>query len=199
MSTGYPSIQQTARNRSSNRPLAGSRSTRRSGSGVDPARPPAHAEPFRSVLWLRDTDEPGARPGAAPGHFRDLNLDQVVAAATRGRDDYELAPFFSAPLRDLDAIAYRHEVFRDLERDAVGASVRRFAAAMRLSREHLGVARKLYVPQQKWLWHLDAIETYCGAVQSLRHDIPDLDLQSRGLAGLGRTSTTMRAPTGSAG
>ena len=74
-------------------------------------------------------------------------------------------------------------MFRDFE--GVGASARRFAAAMQLSREHLGVVRKLYVPRQKCLWHLDAIDTYCGAVRSLRDDIRGLDPKSRGLAGLG--------------
>ena len=66
---GYPSIQQTARNRSLNRLPAGSRSTRRSGERVDPARPPAQAEPFRSVLWLRETDAPGIRPARHPATF----------------------------------------------------------------------------------------------------------------------------------
>jgi hypothetical protein len=61
---------------------------------------------FRSVLFADGHEPAGA---AEPPFFRDLNLDQVVEAMVVGRDEYELRPFFWAPLRDVEAVEYRHE------------------------------------------------------------------------------------------
>ena len=47
--------------------------------------------------------------------FTDLNLDQMIATVTAGRDAYNLKPFFYFPLNSTDEIEYRHEVMQDLE------------------------------------------------------------------------------------
>lgn len=87
---------------------------------------------FTSVLvgGRRETPAVDDEPAA----FHDLNLDQVVAAITAGRDEYDLKPFFHATSRDVDAVTYRHEVFRDLESAATNAAVRAFADEMRRAR-----------------------------------------------------------------
>jgi DNA mismatch repair protein MutS len=46
-----------------------------------------------------------------------------VESITASRADYNLKPFFYTPLRDVDAVHYRHAVLRDLEKDAVFESV----------------------------------------------------------------------------
>ncbi len=59
--------------------------------------PSARGDPgalFRTVLApptdLGDVEE----PSGPPAFFRDLNLDQIVAAIVAGKQEYNLAPFF---------------------------------------------------------------------------------------------------------
>jgi DNA mismatch repair protein MutS len=109
--------------------------------------------PFRSILF-------GGRPegaeGADPSVFADLNLDQVFAAVTAGRDEYDLMPFFSTPLHDLQTVEYRHQIPRDTEDGALRRGLAEFADRMRDMRKHLEQSAKLRYRYQKESWFLDA-------------------------------------------
>ena len=117
------------------------------------------AVPFRSILFERPSDV-GERKD--PSVFRDLNLDQVFAAVAAGRDEYELMPFFSAPLRDVGAVEYRHQVQRDLANEALSGAVAEFALRMREMRNILAQSGKLRTRYQKEYWFLDAAESTVG-------------------------------------
>lgn len=126
------------------------------------------------------------QPGIAvsddePEFFHDLNLDQVVAAITAGRQDYDLAPFFHTALHDLDTIAYRQEVMRDLEGKSVLQAVQSFSAHMLAMREHLIQRDKLLYKNEKARWFLGAVESYCNAVEGLARDLREQALEARGL------------------
>lgn len=114
-------------------------------------------EPFHSVLFRNAEDSARAATSETPLFFGDLNLDQIVDAITLGKQEYSLKPFYHAPLRDLDAIAYRHEVMRDLENQALYESITAFAQRLRGMRAHLAQADKMYYPRQKESWFLDAV------------------------------------------
>ncbi|HUH93765.1 MAG TPA: DNA mismatch repair protein MutS [Casimicrobiaceae bacterium] len=133
---------------------------------------------FHSILF-RGPENPPA--GEAPDFFRDLNLDQVVEAITAGAKDYDLAPFFRAPLVELDAIAYRQEVFRDLENDALARSLRAFAERMRRMRSHLDPVEKRYFGREKQRWFLAAADIYREAIEALKDEIDEIELRSRGM------------------
>ncbi len=117
----------------------------------------------------------------APDFFGDLNLDQIVDGITAGKQEYNLKPFFNAPLRDVDAIMYRQEVMRDLEDRRLADKVDAFAKNMRVMRQHLTQAEKLYHKHQKERWFLDAVEIYCEAVQGLARELADPAVKSRGI------------------
>ncbi|MGH3401599.1 MAG: MutS-related protein [Streptosporangiaceae bacterium] len=136
--------------------------------------------PFESILFDHPSDDPRSGDPGEPDFFADLNLDQVLGSMTAGREQYELEPLFYAPLHKTDAVRYRHEVLRDLEKREVLEAVSRFAEAMELMREHLAQVRKLYYQLQKQAWFLDAVEICCEAVRTLAEELAVCDLTSRG-------------------
>ena len=115
-----------------------------------------------------------------PPFFVDLNLDQVCARVTAGREQYDLAPFFRMPLRDAASVEYRHEVLRDLENEDTAAAVIGFADRMRAVRDGLAQARKLRYRYQKESWFLGAARGYCATVSELAAALGQADLASRG-------------------
>ncbi|MFB9831533.1 MutS-related protein [Actinoallomurus acaciae] len=136
---------------------------------------------FPSVLFIRPDDQSAAGRAPEPDYFPDLNLDQVVASITAGREEYDLAPFFHARLSSVEAVEYRHEVFGDLEDAALSAGIDEFAAQMRDMRRRLGQAGKLRHRHQRASWFLDAAEIYSDAVAVLARTLEERRLVSRGL------------------
>jgi hypothetical protein len=136
---------------------------------------------FHSILFARPEQRVGVDERDPPEFFKDLNLDQVVRAITAGRQEYRLEPFFYTLLRDADAIAYRHEILRDLEDRHLRERVGSFAQHMRAMREHLAQADKLYYKYQQEAWFLEAVRWYCEAVSRLQRDLSGAVVGSRGL------------------
>jgi DNA mismatch repair protein MutS len=132
-----------------------------------------------SILFRNKADRPSERCGA-PEYFADLNLDQIIAAITAGRDEYDLRPFLYAPLHDLDAVAFRHEVFRDLESRGLFDGIKRFALGMQRVREHLSQSGKVRHRLQKERWFFEAVRGYCRTVGNLSEALAAAELRSRG-------------------
>ncbi|WP_409482704.1 MutS-related protein [Noviherbaspirillum sp. ST 5-3] len=105
-----------------------------------------------------------------------------MEAATAGRQDYDLAPFFHTGLHERDAITYRQEVMRDLEDEHAMQMIRSFSQGMRAMREHLEQQKKFHYKYESERWFLRAVARYCDAVEGLARDLRLLKLQSRGMA-----------------
>jgi DNA mismatch repair protein MutS len=158
-------------------------STDGTSAGVE-ARAVVAATCFESILFERPGGGAGGDGLEEPDFFVDLNLDQVLESMVAGREHYELKPFFYAPLHEVAAVRYRHEVLRDLEKTEVLESITKFAGTMGRMREHLEQVEKLHYQLQKQAWFLDAVELYCEAVRSLVEELASLDVTSRGFHGL---------------
>lgn len=136
---------------------------------------------FDSILF-RDARAADVIDGASePEIFGDLNLDQIIDSVTRGRDDYNLKPFFYVPLTDVEAVTYRHEIMRDLERGEVVSCINAFAEQMRAMRVQLAAATKLYFRWQKRRYFLDGAQIYCAAIVALAKDLEAAAPHSPGL------------------
>ena len=133
-----------------------------------------------SILYAAGADSPPG-PLADYRFAVDLNLDQIFAAITAGREQLDLGSVFYAPLGELDDVTYRHEVLADLERPPVRVEVREFGRGMRQSRDTLALARSLSSHWQQERLFVDAVSVYCGAVVSLATALSRLSPCSRGL------------------
>ena len=150
--------------------------------GGDEPAPSDEDVPYHGILFDRPNVTPA--PAEAADTVADLHLDQIVDGVLRGREFFDLRPFFSAPLRDVDTIRYRHEVFADLERPEVRDAVWRFCDGMAGMRKQAAQAGKLRNPRQRDRWFLDAADVYCATVARFADDLAPLPLASRGLRGL---------------
>lgn len=133
---------------------------------------------FQSILSRRPRNNDLKAPDV-PAFFHDLNLDQIVDAITAGSPGYEFAHIFRTQLNDLDEIAYRQEIMRDMEEGTLTQAIGSFSQRMRDMRQHL--AQKLYYQYEKERWFLDAVEIYCESVERLEHDLRGLALSSHGM------------------
>jgi DNA mismatch repair protein MutS len=158
---------------------------------------PSRGEPSESVVLLQDTGPPGPfhsilfADGSLgreaidePDCFGDLHLDQIVADAIANREEYQLDPFFRHALIDAAAVAYRHDVVRDLGRTDVWNAVTGFADGMRHTSRELALSRELHHPLQKQRCFLEAASLYCDATRRFAERLEDEPVVSRGFAGL---------------
>ena len=152
---------------------------------VDSSSEPEGAAAFRSILFGDDRGAAGAVSQAPPEYFRDLNLDQIVESITVSRDEYDLKPFFHAPLATMDTIHYRQAVFRDLEGTALFDQVQSFVGAMHQMRSSIALAEKSHYKYQKNALFLSGAEVYCAAMSQLISDLSSARLESLGFRRLG--------------
>jgi DNA mismatch repair protein MutS len=149
--------------------------------------PPLAPARFGSLLFphRRGAPPPAGAPDPASSDLafvRDLYLDQIVDGIVRDREERELiAALLYQPVRDVEILQYRHEVFRDLDDPAVFAAAGRFAEQMRQVRVHLAQLAKMRSGQQRQGWFLDAAAIYCDAVAGLARDLEGATITSRGL------------------
>ena len=103
-------------------------------------------------------------------------------ALARGIAGPGSGPIFFTRLRDPDAIAFRHEVFRDLESPSLRGALADFAARMHRVDDHLKHAARVAHPPERQRWKLEAADTYRAAVVGVADALEHASPASRGLA-----------------
>jgi DNA mismatch repair protein MutS len=136
-----------------------------------------------SVLFENYQDRIADDDLCAPRFFADSNCDQIVDAITANKEEYNLKPFFYAPLRRVAAIRYRHEVMQDLEDKSLLDLVKSFAQSMHDVREHLAQVHKMHCKEQKQAWFLRSVEIYCETISFFSSGLRNTAIRSRGLLG----------------
>jgi DNA mismatch repair protein MutS len=116
--------------------------------------------------------------------FVDLHLNQIVAAATAGREEYELRGFYHQPLEDPAQVRYRQDVLDELRGDSVRDAVNSFAEQMRLMRRYARVAQENRHGLSRQRWFLEAAAVYRDAAQSLGPALEGASPRAAGLVAL---------------
>jgi DNA mismatch repair ATPase MutS len=146
--------------------------------GIEKKLGTGQAGSFKSILFGNNIPHEN---GEIPSYFRDLNLDQIFTSMLKGREEYDLQPYFSMPLHSNEDIIFRHEVLRDLEKTEVLEAIEEFAQSMKEMRKHLVTSDKLRNEYQKAGWFLDGIKIYIQAVTRLHHRLVKAPIESHGL------------------
>jgi hypothetical protein len=115
--------------------------------------------------------------------WADLRLDELAHRLEALGAGPGAGALLRTPLRDADAVAWRHETFRDLERPAIGDRVRAFVVAMDGLRRHLDRAAAVRHGPQRDRWRLAAMEVYVDAAASLAAGLSAADPHSRAVIG----------------
>lgn len=126
---------------------------------------------------------PGPEP-SEPAFFRDLLLDQVAGALIRDREEFDLSSVLYRPFVSRETIAFRHEVWRDLESVDLRGGLVEFAKELREVRRRLEWSERSRYLQSQQGWHLDAARRYCAALAALAGRLGATAVSSRGLIGL---------------
>lgn len=118
---------------------------------------------------------------AFPAFFEDLNISQIIEAVVRNYENYNLVPFFLVQLKSKADVAYRHQIFEDLENHRLFEKIVDFSRNVVRVREYLGKAESAYYRLQKQSWFLEAALMYCHAVNTLKDDLSSISIRSKGL------------------
>lgn len=137
---------------------------------------------FKSILYKNPEAEAQSHVENTPDIFMDLHLDQVVDKITEGKEQYNLKPFFYAPLRDYDTIIYRQQVMQETENATLKGYIISFTGALDKMRITLKNSEKYFYDYQKERAFLDAVILYCRSVQTLYKDLSSYAITSEGLS-----------------
>lgn len=136
---------------------------------------------FQSILFNHTEYRIDENTISDPSCFVNLHLNQIVDALIKGKEEYNLRPYFQIPLPDVDTIVFRQKVMADLENPRLFRYVQTFADSMRSLRDQMNYNAKLEYQHHKERLFIDAIIFYFEFLQEFFRNLSTVDLQSEGL------------------
>ena len=153
--------------------------------GTEPVPATTHFEdPWVSILFPSRHDRDGSHQATVPEGLDDLGLYQVFLSIVNAGDRDQVLPYYLAPLRRVDEVEFRHEVWRDLDGDGVIEALSQFARAIHDVHLRLQWSRDTRFEEERLSWHLDASLRFCRALRSLVAVLDNTTLCSHGLTGV---------------
>lgn len=133
-------------------------------------------------LLIRSSGPHEARP-LDPQTIRDLALDQLIARLESGRKAYDLGADYSQLLPSEAEVAYRQDVFRDLDGTPLRGLLSSFCERMVHVRRTLPSERMRYQIERD-RWFLDAASAYADSASELSEGLEATPPRSEGLRGI---------------
>lgn len=138
---------------------------------------------FNSILFPILNDEaPICESFTEPACFKDLNLNQIIKSITEADHLEHLLPFFYTPLQDLITIAYRHEVFQDIENNVVYTILKDFSSEMTKMYQMTEKMTKFHYSYQKKRLFLDVVDQYTKTLLDLSTKLGSVQITSNGMS-----------------
>lgn len=116
-----------------------------------------------------------------PEHVVDLNLDKVVTAIVKGREEYDISPFFYTPLEYPDDIYYRQGVIQDVAKDDIYNALGEYSTTMQKIRDIGSRKENRYYHYQQRRWELECVLLYCRTVTVLHERLQAISFTSCGM------------------
>ncbi len=135
---------------------------------------------FASVLFPCGYEPPPKRD-ESEYFFVDLQIEQIISGITDRCQAQKVEDILHTPLDCADAIHYRQEVFRDVQRAFVREGIQRFAASVREMTRFLQTSQRVPSSFHRQGWFVRAADIYCEAVSTLAEDLTDAEIRSRAL------------------
>ncbi|HML37169.1 MAG TPA: DNA mismatch repair protein MutS [Bacillota bacterium] len=155
---------------------------------------------FKSILFQGAEAKGESVAREAPAYFKDLNLDQIIDAATAGRKEYDLTPYFFTPLHSESAVRYRQDVMRELGDESLRGQIKTYAGQLYQVAETVARMGERIEKSEGGGWNylekgrlLEAAGEYCETVEGLARDIASFDPNSQGLRELGKYVSNYKA------
>ena len=82
---------------------------------------------FSSILFSDELVEEITNQPELPSFFTDLNLDQVFQSVVKGKESYNLEPYYFTSLHDSSEIIYRQDIFRDFDDSELFSIIKSFS------------------------------------------------------------------------
>lgn len=117
-----------------------------------------------------------------PAWAVDLRLDELADALGAGEQGDGRLARLVCPLPDADAVRYRQETFRDLERPDVAAALRDLTASVATTRRTLERAARMRHPTERDRWLLDSIDAHDAVLLQLDRVLRAAPLRGPALA-----------------
>lgn len=135
---------------------------------------------FEGILYKKNYSADNLN-SQAPAFFPDANLDQVIEAILKDKEEYNLKAFFYSPLRDAESIRYRQDILKDLEDIDVSESVSIFANDMAVLRKKMFLTGKAEYQYYKKRLALESFVFYAESIYAFQKSLTEVVIHSEGM------------------